>query len=149
MVATYPRLTEAIDRAQGARRDALFAVRAALDAADPRKLVGRAISLEGGTLAAGGRRYDLDAYRKVVSTFPEADIAPQAQFMVGFIYSEELKNYDEAEKAFRDLLQRYPRSELAASAQWMVDHMRTEEAPNFPGADSLMSAPGGGKGTKK
>ena len=66
MVATYPRLTEAIDRAQGARRDALLAVRAALDAADPRKLVDGAISLEGGTLAAGGRRYDLDAYRKVV-----------------------------------------------------------------------------------
>jgi len=66
MVATYPRLTEAIDRAQGARRDALLAVRAALDAADPRKLVDKAISLEGGTLTAGGRRYDLDAYRKVV-----------------------------------------------------------------------------------
>jgi len=91
----------------------------------------------------------IEGYRKVVTEYPDADIAPQAQFMIGFVNSEELKNYDEAEKAFRDLLQRYPRSELAASAQWMVDHMRTEEAPNFPGADSLMSAPGGGKGTKK
>jgi len=51
--------------------------------------------------------------------------------MVGFIYSEEVKNYDEAEKAFRQLLKRYPDSELAASAQWMVEHMRTEEAPSF------------------
>ena len=40
--------------------------------------------------------------------------------MIGFIYSEELKNYDEAEKAFRRLLASYPNSELAASARWMV-----------------------------
>jgi glycerate-2-kinase len=66
MVATYPGLTEAIDRAQGARRDALLAVRATLNAADPRKLVDRAITLDGGILTAGGRKYDLDAYRKVV-----------------------------------------------------------------------------------
>ena len=40
-----------------------------------------------------------------------------AAFMIRFIYSEELKNCDEAEKAFRSLLARYPTSELAASAQ--------------------------------
>ena len=73
----------------------------------------------------------LQAYRQVVETWPDADVAPQAQFMVGFTYSEEYKNYDEAEKAFRELLRRYPKSELAASAQWMVDHMRTEDAPTF------------------
>ena len=32
--------------------------------------------------------------------------------MIGFIYSEELKNYDEAEKAFNDLLEAV--SELGA-----------------------------------
>ena len=51
--------------------------------------------------------------------------------MVGFVNSEELKDYDEAEKAFRELLARYPKSELADSAKWMVEHMRTEEAPPF------------------
>jgi glycerate 2-kinase len=66
MAATYPGLTEAINRAQGARRDALLAVRAALNAADPRKLVDRAITRDGRILTAGGRRYDLDAYHKVV-----------------------------------------------------------------------------------
>ncbi|HTR96871.1 MAG TPA: peptidyl-prolyl cis-trans isomerase [Candidatus Acidoferrales bacterium] len=91
----------------------------------------------------------IEGYRKVVQEYPDADIAPQAQFMVGFVNSEELKNYDEAEHAFRDLLRNYPKSELATSAQWMVDHMRTEEAPNFPGADSLMAVPGAAKGTKK
>jgi len=99
---------------------------------------------------AGTPQQRIEAYRQVVSLYPEADIAPQAQFMIGFIESEELKNYDDADKAFRQLLVKYPKSELAASAQWMVDHMRTEEAPNFlrTSADSMASA-GNGKGPKK
>lgn len=87
---------------------------------------------------AGGPEQRIEAYRQVVEEWPAADVTPQAQFMQGFIYSEELKNYDQAEKAFRELLRRWPHSELATSAQWMVDHMRTEEAPDFlhAGADS-------------
>ena len=95
---------------------------------------------------AGGPEQRIAAYRKVFETWPDADLAPQAAFMVGFIYSEELKDHDQAEKAFRDLLARYPNSELAASARWMVEHMRTEEAPNFipMGADSTAAAAGKG-----
>ena len=78
-------------------------------------------------------------YRQLLTDYPTSDVSPQAAFMIGFTYSEELKNYDEAERAFRSLLAHYPKSELAASAQWMVDHMRTEEAPAFvqSAADSL------------
>ncbi len=98
--------------------------------------------------AAGAPEQRIAAYRRVVETWPEDDLAPQAAFMVGFIYSEELKDYDKAEQAFRDLLAKYPKSELAASATWMVEHMRTEEAPDFAplGADS--AAPSAGKGAK-
>lgn len=70
-------------------------------------------------------------YQALLKEYPDSDVSPQAQFMIGFIYSEELKNFTEAEKAFRLVLSRYPKSELAPSAQWMVDHMRTEDAPNF------------------
>jgi TolA-binding protein len=98
---------------------------------------------------AGAPQMRIDAYRKVVEQYPDADISPQAQFMIGFVLSEELKKYDDAEKAFRELLAKYPKSELTASAQWMVDHMRTEDVPNFPGADSLAASTAAGKGTKK
>ena len=79
------------------------------------------------------------AYRSLLTAYPDSEVCAQAAFMVGFTYSEELKNYDAAEKAFRELLARYPKSELAASAQWMIAHMRTEEAPAFvqSAADSL------------
>ena len=83
------------------------------------------------------------AYRALLEAYPDSEVSPQAQFMIGFIYSEELKSYDEAEKAFRELLRRYPTSELANSAQWMVDHMRSEEAPPFDlsEADSSRATP--------
>jgi parvulin-like peptidyl-prolyl isomerase len=77
----------------------------------------------------------IDAYRRLLSEYPDSDVSPQAQFMIGFILSEELKNHDEAEQAFRELLRRYPKAELSASAQWMIDHMRTEEAPAFINLD--------------
>jgi peptidyl-prolyl cis-trans isomerase C len=80
------------------------------------------------------------AYRALVAEYPDSEVSPQAQFMIGFIYSEELKNHDEAEQAFRELLKRYPRSELAGSAQWMVDHMRSQEAPPFEVSEADSSA---------
>jgi peptidyl-prolyl cis-trans isomerase C len=70
-------------------------------------------------------------YQRVVQQYPQSEQAPQAQFMVGFVYSEEKKDYDKAEAAFKKLLQDYPKSELAHSAQWMLDNMRTDALPNF------------------
>ena len=90
--------------------------------------------------AAGDTEARIAAYRKVVDEYPDADVTPQALFMVGFIQSEEKKNYDAAEKVFRELLQRFPKSELAASAQWMVEHMRTDEVPDFLHTDSTATA---------
>jgi len=80
---------------------------------------------------AGAPDTRIQKYRDLLQQHPQSDVSAQAQFMIGFIYSEELRKYDEAEKEFRKLLQNYPKSELAASAQWMVDHMRTEDAPAF------------------
>lgn len=105
--------------------------------------------------AAGPPQSRIEAYRQLLAEYPDADVSPQAQFMIGFIHSEELKDYEGAEAAFRELLKRWPKAELATSAQWMIDHMRSEEAPPFLdlGADSTGANPaaaaGGGKGVKK
>lgn len=83
------------------------------------------------------------AYQKVVDEHPESEFAPQALFMVGFIYSEEKKDYSGAETAFRSLLARYPKSELTVSANWMLDNMRTEDVPDFdPGEGKFVPASG-------
>ena len=85
---------------------------------------------------AGAPTARITAYRRLLQEFPESDVSPQAQFMIGFIYSEELKSYDEAEQAFQELLRRYPKSELADSARWMIAHMRTEDAPAMMSVES-------------
>jgi peptidyl-prolyl cis-trans isomerase C len=92
------------------------------------------------------------AYRTLLETYPDSEVSPQAQFMVGFIQSEELKDYESAEKSFRTLLERYPKSELTASAQWMVEHMRSEEAPPFDlttEGDSTRVVPKAGSSAKR
>ncbi len=98
--------------------------------------------------ALGPADQRITAYGKLLDEYPDSEVSPQAQFMIGFIYSEELKNYDLAEKAFRALLAKYPKAELAPSAQWMIDHMRSEEAPSFINMDGDSAATGAGKGTK-
>ena len=81
--------------------------------------------------ALGPADQRIAAYRKLLEDYPDSDVSAQGQFMIGFINSEELKNYDEATTAFKTLLAHYPKAELAPSAQWMIDHMRSEEAPAF------------------
>ena len=81
--------------------------------------------------ALGPADQRIGAYRKLLEEYPDSDVSAQAQFMIGFINSEELKNYDGATIAFKALLAHYPKAELAPSAQWMIDHMRSEEAPAF------------------
>ena len=95
---------------------------------------------------AGAPTARIAAYRRLLQEYPESEVSPQAQFMVGFIYSEELRNHDEADKAFQELLRRYPNSELAESARWMIKNMRTEDAPAMMSveSDSIRSAPSTG-----
>jgi peptidyl-prolyl cis-trans isomerase C len=66
-------------------------------------------------------------YKKIIEFYPHSDEAPKAQFMIGFLYSDKLKNYDEAEAAFNTYLERWPRGDLAESARYMLEHMRDEE----------------------
>jgi len=97
---------------------------------------------------AGPPAARIAAYRRLLEQYPDSDVSPQAQFMVGFIYSEELGNHDQAEQAFVELLRRYPKSELAESARWMVANMRTTDAPAMMSVESDSSRgtpPSGGQ----
>jgi parvulin-like peptidyl-prolyl isomerase len=86
--------------------------------------------------SAGPPAERISGYRKVLAEYPDSDVSPQAQFMIGFIQSEELKDYDAADASFKELVRRYPKSELVPSAKWMVDHMRKEDAPQFMNLES-------------
>ncbi|MBD3349774.1 MAG: hypothetical protein GF400_11350 [Candidatus Eisenbacteria bacterium] len=72
----------------------------------------------------------LSLYRELLFAYPEGEHAPEAQFMIGFIYAEELQNYEAAQFEFEKMLDMYPDSKLAESASWMLENMRSED-PEF------------------
>jgi peptidyl-prolyl cis-trans isomerase C len=102
---------------------------AAIDAAVNAKKSAVEMFRDAGEVPAVEER--LKAYREVLASYPESEYAPQALFMVGFVESEEKKDYDQAELAFKELIAKYPNSELASSAQWMLANMRSDKTPDF------------------
>ncbi len=72
----------------------------------------------------------LQLYQRVINEFPLHELAAQAQFMIGFVNSEERKDYEAAEKAFKSLMTKYPKSDLVDDAEWMLKNMRNPAAPD-------------------
>ena len=120
----YRRLLDEASRDLGVSADSAAIKRFVAQKRDPREMFKTAQGIS-------SPRQRIAAYQQLLAEYPDSDVSAQAQFMIGFVYSEEMKEYEEAERAFRVLLERYPRSELAESARWMVEHMRSDEAPPF------------------
>ncbi len=73
-----------------------------------------------GTVSATTR---IEIYDKIIERFPNEDSADNALLMAGFIYSEELSDYETAADYFKRIIAEYPNSENIDSAQWMLDNM--------------------------
>jgi parvulin-like peptidyl-prolyl isomerase len=55
--------------------------------------------------------------------FPNDPKAYQAQFLIGFTYSEYMHDMDAAREAFTSMVTRFPDTELTDDAQWMIENM--------------------------
>ena len=65
-------------------------------------------------------------YEKLVQTHPKSKYAPQAQFMIGFIYANELDDLDKAKVAYEKFLDLYAAesdSGMVASAEWELRNL--------------------------
>lgn len=62
-------------------------------------------------------------YQELLRKYPDSEHAYKAQFIIGFIYSENLHDYTMARRAFKKLLEDYPDCDLAPSAEWMLENM--------------------------
>jgi outer membrane protein assembly factor BamD (BamD/ComL family) len=65
----------------------------------------------------------VDFYSMLLKKYPHNEHNYKAQFMIGFIYSEELKDYDKASAAMQSIVDNYPDCDLADDARWMLEHM--------------------------
>jgi peptidyl-prolyl cis-trans isomerase C len=63
------------------------------------------------------------AFQEIVDKFPKDSHAPEALFMVGFVYAEELHDYAMADHTFNALLAKYPESDMADTSKWMLKNL--------------------------
>jgi parvulin-like peptidyl-prolyl isomerase len=94
------------------------------EAAQPPKVANSPEELFQAAMDSKDSNQRVGIYRELIKRFPDSKYAAQAQFMIGFIYSEELKDYDKAEEALQVVIDKYPGSELVESAKWMLKNMR-------------------------
>ncbi|UCE18294.1 MAG: tetratricopeptide repeat protein [Gemmatimonadota bacterium] len=63
-------------------------------------------------------------YQKFLAEYPENEkYAYKAQFMIGFIYNESLKDTAMARQAFKKVLADYPENDLSDDARWMIENL--------------------------
>ena len=65
----------------------------------------------------------VEALEKLVKEFPEDENRSTAVFMLGFIYANNLKEYDKAEKYYKMMLEEYPDHEFTDDAKFELDNL--------------------------
>ena len=78
----------------------------------------------------------IEFYLKLASIYPDHKYAPEALFMVGFIYSEDIKDIVQARRVFDRLIERYPDAEITKSARWMIKNMNKPH-PKFDSFEQM------------
>jgi peptidyl-prolyl cis-trans isomerase C len=65
-------------------------------------------------------------YRDLINLYPNHKNAPEALFMIGFTYAEELTDFFQARRTFNELEQKYPGSAIIEYAKWMKENMQKD-----------------------
>ncbi|HVP35391.1 MAG TPA: tetratricopeptide repeat protein [Terriglobales bacterium] len=68
-------------------------------------------------------------YEEILRYFPASANRDKASFLIGFVYSEQLKDYPKAKEAFEKFLKDYPQSDLRDDAEYMLNNLGKE--PEF------------------
>jgi hypothetical protein len=71
----------------------------------------------------------LAIYQDLLDRFGDTKYGCQAAFMIGFVYAEELLEYEKARDAFGKMIDRFPECDLVESARWMLENMEREDTP--------------------
>jgi outer membrane protein assembly factor BamD (BamD/ComL family) len=68
----------------------------------------------------------IDAYKQVVETYPKGEHADEAQFMIGFLYANDLSDTTNARIAYQAFLDNYSSTAnegMILSAKWELDNL--------------------------
>lgn len=62
-------------------------------------------------------------YQTIYERYPSFSKAPEALFMLGFTYDEDLKNLEEAKKVYNDFLERHPDHSFADDTEMLLKNL--------------------------
>ena len=81
----------------------------------------------------------LNTYERILELYPNSPRAYKAQFLIGFVYSENLKDQQKAKENYRKVIDNYPECDLADDARYMIEMMETGTEPMI--SDTSLSSP--------
>lgn len=70
-------------------------------------------------------------YEEILEAYPESSRAYKAQFLIGFVYSENLKDHPNAKENYAKVIQQYPDCDLADDARYMLEIMEKGGTPEI------------------
>jgi len=68
----------------------------------------------------------IKVYAEILKYFPASSKRDKASFLIGFVYSEQLKDYPKAKEAFEKFIKEYPQSDLKDDAEFMLKNLGKE-----------------------
>lgn len=76
----------------------------------------------------------IDTYQELLKSYPDSPRAYKAQFLIGFVYSENLKDHQNARVSYNQVIEKYPDCDLADDARYMLEILDKGSVPTM--ADS-------------
>lgn len=89
----------------------------------------------------------VEAYKQVVASYPSGEKADEAQFMIGFLYANDIGDTSAARSAYETFLEKYAAnsdSGMVLSAKWELANLgkdvdQIEDVMHFAAGDSVVS----------
>jgi TolA-binding protein len=81
----------------------------------------------------------IETYQELLKAYPDSPLAYKAQFLIGFVYSENLKDQENAKINYQKVIHDYPDCDLADDARYMLEIMDKGSVPIT--ADSGSTSP--------
>ena len=77
----------------------------------------------------GDFTWAIKIYEQILKVYPKSPYSCRAQFLIGFVYSENLKDYDKAKEVYVKVIDKYPDCDLADDAKFMLELMASDSLP--------------------
>jgi len=81
----------------------------------------------------------IKTYEEILKVYPDSPLAYKAQFLIGFVYSENLKDHEKAKENYKKVIEKYPDCDLSDDAKYMIETMEKDNLPILPDTSSASS----------